>query len=442
MTPTVSLRAYLLRTILTAAPSASILGILVSLVNHSRSEEIVWNLVIAMGGGIVIGAVIAGLNYRRFVKPIHSIVVYIHELESGNLEAELSLEQTGHLRSIGVSLTRLMSKQRALLEEAFTLSHQLDQQNELLTTLAEEFTATTRQTASDATALHHETRETLLQLEKAQDSVRGWRQQVDGVLGTSATESQDFDQLCASLLQSSNLLENVSQQITDTNEWMRSSTSHMGELSASSNRIQKAVQEIQQFAAQTNLLALNASIEAARAGDAGRGFTVVASEVRKLALSSAEASRNIQSVTSVMAEVTSAVTQSLVQTAEQVENSHRWMMEVVRATAEVTERLHRMEQSRQNIQATLRETAATTTHLDEWMDTLSSQLQRTSGHMTALLEASTEQVEHARHVHGTALVMKEHANHLHQLLEWESEEDQPSMSQEEELEGTSAIQVM
>lgn len=53
------------------------------------------------------------------------------------------------------------------------------------------------------------------------------------------------------------------------------------------------VEKMQEVAAQTNLLAINASVESARAGEAGQGFTVVSNEVRRLALMSAEASKQI-----------------------------------------------------------------------------------------------------------------------------------------------------
>jgi len=96
--------------------------------------------------------------------------------------------------------------------------------------------------------------------------------------------------------QSAALMLRVEEAIEASNSTLRSLQASMDEIGASSGKISGIIKVIDNIAFQTNLLALNAAVEAARAGDSGLGFAVVAQEVRGLAQRSAQAAQDTTSL--------------------------------------------------------------------------------------------------------------------------------------------------
>ncbi len=114
------------------------------------------------------------------------------------------------------------------------------------------------------------------------------------------------------------VVEETIQGMNKIAEVVRRSALTVQELGKSSNQIGEIIQVIDDIADQTNLLALNAAIEAARAGEQGRGFAVVADEVRKLAERTTKATKEIATMIKQIQKDTSGAVESMNEGTEEV----------------------------------------------------------------------------------------------------------------------------
>ena len=155
-------------------------------------------------------------------------------------------------------------------------------------------------------------------------------------ISTNASEAAEFSRQVDSLAQEGvRKIQMISETILRLATMTSEMQSKMTELDRSSARIASVTDVIKEIASQTNLLALNAAIEAARAGDSGRGFGVVAEEVKKLANHSEQSVKEISELITITKQNTVAVNQSIAQTTEAMHGAAAEAGEVVNRFGEI-----------------------------------------------------------------------------------------------------------
>ncbi|MBN1104948.1 MAG: hypothetical protein JXL84_16155 [Deltaproteobacteria bacterium] len=163
---------------------------------------------------------------------------------------------------------------------ANTLTRPIDKAIQFLTDATQEISSASTLVSSASQQLAEGASEQAASLEETSSSL----EEMSAMTRQTADHAQQADMLS----------QQAGVNLKDANKSMKALIRSMEESSAAGANVAKIITTIDEIAFQTNLLALNAAVEAARAGQAGAGFAVVADEVRRLALRSAEASKNTQ----------------------------------------------------------------------------------------------------------------------------------------------------
>ena len=265
--------------------------------------------------GVIIIALLVGVISTftlNISKAIDQMKDFANKLAEGDFaKCEFNINREDEIGSLGRALVSMRDRLRDVISKVSSSAQMVAASSEELTASSDESSQSSAQIIKVITDVAMGADKQVLSVETALGTVERIVKEIDNMSKSSAEMAGKASEMAEKAGVGNQIVNKAIGQMDSLGKSVDTSSVLIGQLGERSKEIGEIVNTISGIAGQTNLLALNAAIEAARAGEHGRGFAVVADEVRKLAEQSQVSAKHISELIGKIQNDTQSVVQSM-----------------------------------------------------------------------------------------------------------------------------------